>query len=288
VGIFPGGGHDVFRGWLSKLATAIFIKALYSLTIALVVAVAAALTSATASLGFLFAFALEAIFFWAIFLYRKQITARLVSGTSGAGGGPSMPRMTVAQRAGTAAAAPFGALVGVARRDRGEDRQSLQQESALGGSIVPSAEPAPAAEPAATSNGAGPAGSANGAPPARTEAHVHVHTNGDGSNGVARHSGSAAPDESSTGVEAGRLVRGSRRSRSKAPDESSPSEPRGRFVRAFRPSGTSAIETPVHEYSPSEPAAHHDTTPRVSHDDVMRRARELRERDDHGDDERDV
>src|SRR5262249_56291526 len=31
IGIFPGPGHDVFRGWLSKLATALFIKALYSL-----------------------------------------------------------------------------------------------------------------------------------------------------------------------------------------------------------------------------------------------------------------
>jgi hypothetical protein len=293
VGIFPGAGHDVFRGWLSKLITAIFIKALYSLTIAVVVAVAAALTSATASLGFLFSFALEAIFFWAIFLYRKQITARLVSGTSGAGGGPSMPRMTVAQRAGTAAAAPFGALVGVARRDRGEDRKSQQQESALGGGTGTTPEPVHAAEPAATSNGAGPAGSANGtngAPPMHTDAHVHVHANGDGSNGVARHPGSAAPDGSSTGEQAGRLIRAPRRSGSgsEAPDGSPPSEPRRRFVRGFRQSGTSEVETAVHEYSPSEPAAHHDTTPRVSHDDVMRRARELRERDDHGDDKHDA
>ena len=43
IGIFPGAGHDFFRGWLTKLATAIFIKALYSLVIAIVVAVSAAL-----------------------------------------------------------------------------------------------------------------------------------------------------------------------------------------------------------------------------------------------------
>ena len=84
IGIFPRGGHEFFRNWLGKLATAIFIKALYSLVIAIVVAVSAALASATESLGFLFAFALQAIFFWAIFLYRKQIAARLVAATTGA------------------------------------------------------------------------------------------------------------------------------------------------------------------------------------------------------------
>ena len=45
IGIFPGAGHAFFRAWLSKLATAIFIKALYSLVIAIVVAVSAALTA---------------------------------------------------------------------------------------------------------------------------------------------------------------------------------------------------------------------------------------------------
>ena len=46
IGIFPGAGHAFFRAWLTKLATAIFIKALYSLVIAIVVAVSAALTAA--------------------------------------------------------------------------------------------------------------------------------------------------------------------------------------------------------------------------------------------------
>src|SRR5205085_725940 len=36
IGIFPSAGHDLFRAWLGKLATAVFIKALYSLVIALV------------------------------------------------------------------------------------------------------------------------------------------------------------------------------------------------------------------------------------------------------------
>ena len=74
IGIFPGQGHAFFRGWLSKLATAVFIKVLYSLVIAIVVAVSAALTASTGELGFLFAFGLQTIFFWALFLYRKQIS----------------------------------------------------------------------------------------------------------------------------------------------------------------------------------------------------------------------
>ncbi len=51
IGIFPRAGHDFFRNWLAKLATAVFIKALYSLVIAIVVAVAAALQASTESLG---------------------------------------------------------------------------------------------------------------------------------------------------------------------------------------------------------------------------------------------
>src|SRR4051794_350419 len=30
IGIFPSAGHDLFRAWLGKFATAVFIKALYS------------------------------------------------------------------------------------------------------------------------------------------------------------------------------------------------------------------------------------------------------------------
>ena len=136
IGIFPGAGHDFFRKWLGKLGTAVFIKALYSLVIAIVVAVAAALQSATESLGFLFSFGLEAIFFWAIFLYRRQITGSLVAATTGGGYDGRMPRMTVVQRAGDAATRPFVALVGMrGRRGRGGDDEELErrQESALAG-----------------------------------------------------------------------------------------------------------------------------------------------------------
>ena len=132
IGIFPRAGHDFFRNWLAKLATAVFIKALYSLVIAIVVAVAAALPASTESLGFLFSFGLQAIFFWAIFVYRKQITARLVAATTGAGYDGRMPQMTVVQRAGDVATRPFVALVGM--RGRGGHDETARQESALTGS----------------------------------------------------------------------------------------------------------------------------------------------------------
>ena len=132
IGFFPGAGHDLFRGWLAKLATAIFIKALYSLVIALVVAVSAALTAATSSLGFLFAFGLQTLFFWALFVYRKQITARLVAATTGAAHHDGLPRTSVVKRGAAAASAPVTALVGVSRRDARS--HGAQQESALSGS----------------------------------------------------------------------------------------------------------------------------------------------------------
>jgi hypothetical protein len=136
IGIFPGAGHEFFRRWLIKLATAIFIKALYSLVIAIVVAVSAALATATASLGFLFAFGLQTTFFWAIFLYRKEITARLVAATTGAAHHERPSRMTVVERGAHIAAQPVTALVGRSRRG---PEEVAGQESALGvGAVAPS------------------------------------------------------------------------------------------------------------------------------------------------------
>ena len=275
VGIFPGAGHDVFRGWLTKLATAVFIKALYSLVIAIVVAVAAALTGATGSLGFLFAFALEAIFFWAIFLYRKQITSRMVSATSGSGQGPAMPRTTVVQRAGAAAAMPFGALVGVTRRDRADERRSRQQESALAGSTTATAsEPAsPAGQPVPASANGRSTGYANGAPEVRmrdpevhADADVHVHANGD-RNG------------DRNGHDPSRVVRASE---FPAGDRPPAPEPHQNGAPATRDSGALAVRSPERPVELERP----DATPRTMHDDVMRRARERREQDGWRDEER--
>ena len=155
VGIFPGGGHAFFRGWLTKLATAVFIKAIYSLIIALVVAVSAALAGATGSLGFLFAFGLQTLFFWALFIYRKQITSRLVTATSGGGEHPLTPRMNVVQRGARAAARPVTALVGIGRTSSSE---GAQQESALAGGETAAKAQSAAAEPTdSTSSPSAPA-----------------------------------------------------------------------------------------------------------------------------------
>jgi hypothetical protein len=195
VGIFPGFGHDFFRGWLGKLATAVFIKALYSLVLAIVVAVSAALAGATDSLGFLFAFGLQTLFFWAIFLYRKQITARLVAVSTGGGKG-QMPRMTVVQRGADIATKPFSALAGFAvgrASDRdGKQQSALAPEPAVNGSSEPGTAkghaPSDAGAPAVpASNGHGPAASdghgrvpANGHGPVPTNGHGPVPANGHG------------------------------------------------------------------------------------------------------------
>jgi hypothetical protein len=108
--------------------------------IALVVAVSAALTAATGSLGFLFAFGLQTLFFWALFIYRKQITGRLVSATTGGAHHEGLPRARVVQRGAAAAATPVTALVGLSRR--GSSSQTAQQESALAGAKTPAPTPA--------------------------------------------------------------------------------------------------------------------------------------------------
>jgi hypothetical protein len=178
IGVFPGAGHQFFRGWLTKLATAVFIKALYSLVIAIVVAVSAALASSTGSLGFLFAFGLQATFFWAIFLYRKQITARLVGATTGAAD-PGLPRITAVQKSAHAAARPITALIGVTRR--GDPADERRQDSALAGGEpmdtasrppAPAVQAGPAAPPIATAPGGAPGGPVRPAPSSRPDA-VH-------------------------------------------------------------------------------------------------------------------
>jgi hypothetical protein len=188
VGIFPGFGHHFFRSWLGKLATAVFIKALYSLVLAIVVAVSAALAGATDSLGFLFAFGLQTIFFWALFLYRKQISARLIAATTG--GGAQAPKMNVVQRGAEVASKPFSALAGFTV-GRASDRDG-KQESALApaegvkgdGATAESAAPAAAAP--ATSNGHDAAepsfnGHSSARPPLiARNGHASAHVNGNG------------------------------------------------------------------------------------------------------------
>ena len=249
IAIFPGAGHAFFRGWLTKLATAVFIKALYSLVLAIVVAVSAALAASTGSLGFLFAFGLQATFFWAIFLYRKQITAQLVSATTGAASGGRQPRMTAVQRGAQIAGKPFGALVGYAG-----GRASKQDSALAGGAETPSA------------NGAGPPPDyhdASSPPIASSNGHGRSPT-GSG-NGATRHLSSGDP------------LRANGSPASPAADDA----PAATQPNVAVPDDRVPAPAPTEHPSAATQDARGDTgdsSPRALHEEVMRRARELRER----------
>lgn len=85
IAIFPGRGHDFFRAWLAKLAGYLARKVIYSLILAVVLAVCQALDDATSNLGWLLAFTLQAAFLWTVFLQRNRLAADLMAGTVGAG-----------------------------------------------------------------------------------------------------------------------------------------------------------------------------------------------------------
>lgn len=81
----PGRGHQFFKAWLSKLAGYLLRKAAYSLILAILLAVCAAISSATSQLGWLFSFGLQCAFFWAVFLQRRSLTDGLVGAVTGPG-----------------------------------------------------------------------------------------------------------------------------------------------------------------------------------------------------------
>ena len=83
IGIFPGRGHDFFRAWLSKLAGYLARKVIYSLILAVTLAVSQALADATSNLGWLLAFALQATFLWMVFIQRERLTSDLLAATAG-------------------------------------------------------------------------------------------------------------------------------------------------------------------------------------------------------------
>lgn len=85
AGAIPGRGHAFFRGWLEKLAGYLLRKAAYSLILATLLAVAGALASATAQLGWLMSFGLQSLFFWSIFIQRRSLTDSLIGIATGPG-----------------------------------------------------------------------------------------------------------------------------------------------------------------------------------------------------------
>ncbi len=85
IGIFPGRGHDFFRAWLAKLAGYLARKVVYSLILAVTLAVCQALADASSNLGWLLAFALQAAFLWTVFIQRDRLTKDLLTATAGPG-----------------------------------------------------------------------------------------------------------------------------------------------------------------------------------------------------------
>jgi hypothetical protein len=83
IGVIPGKGHEFFRAWLAKLAGYLLRKVIYSVILAVVLAVCAALADATSNLGWFMAFALQALFLWAVFLQRDRIAGDLLAATAG-------------------------------------------------------------------------------------------------------------------------------------------------------------------------------------------------------------
>lgn len=84
IGIFPGRGHDFFAAWLIRLAGFLVRKAIYSLILAVLLTVCAAVGDATGYLGWLLSFGLQAAFFWAVLIWRRQLTGQLLTATTGA------------------------------------------------------------------------------------------------------------------------------------------------------------------------------------------------------------
>jgi hypothetical protein len=81
--VIPGRGHNFFVGWLTRLAGLLLRKAAYSLILAVLLAVAGALAVATVQLGWLLSFGLQSLFFWAVFIGRRQLTDRLIGAVAG-------------------------------------------------------------------------------------------------------------------------------------------------------------------------------------------------------------
>jgi hypothetical protein len=145
----PGRGHQFFKGWLSKLAGFLLRKAAYSLVLAVLLAVCAAISAATSELGWLMSFGLQCAFFWAVFLQRRSLTDGLIGAVTGPGV-PGRERaldalaLYMGARTGTRLAGrPVRAVGSRLRRGRGRG---------AGPSDATTATPAPAERPAPTAD----------------------------------------------------------------------------------------------------------------------------------------
>jgi hypothetical protein len=94
--VIPRHGHASFVGWINKMLSYLARKAVYSLLLAILLAVCGALQEATSSLGWLMSFLMQAIFCWTVVLQRHKLTTGLASaltGSSTAGEGSGTGRL---------------------------------------------------------------------------------------------------------------------------------------------------------------------------------------------------
>ncbi len=157
VGVFPGRGHAFFLGWLSKLAAFLLRKAIYSLILAVLLAVGAAINDATSNLGWLMAFGLQGAFFWAVFLFRHQLTGQLSVATTGAKSseGSQTVRLATLYAAVRLARGTLSPSGGRAARGRGTDGGSASTSAGPPSDAPPPSDPAPS-EPPTRPNGQRP------------------------------------------------------------------------------------------------------------------------------------
>lgn len=143
VGVFPGRGHDFFRGWLTRLVGFLLRKAVYSLILAVLLAVAAAVGSATSALGWLLSFSLQAAFFWTVFLWRHQLADTLLAATAGAGAGrhQGLGRLASTYYTARLATRP-GRRLGRLTGGRGQPPAATERRPTPATSVAPAVSPA--------------------------------------------------------------------------------------------------------------------------------------------------
>jgi hypothetical protein len=178
----PGRGHQFFKGWLSKLAGFLLRKAAYSLVLAVLLTVCAAISAATSELGWLMSFGLQCAFFWAVFLQRRSLTDGLIGAVTGPGV-PGRERaldalaLYMGARTGTRLATGPARAVSSRLRRR---RPAAPADRSAGPTATPvsdehpnsTADRGPGGRPGETEphgSGRPPAAEAGGPPPARQE-----------------------------------------------------------------------------------------------------------------------
>jgi hypothetical protein len=81
--IVPGRGHELFKNWAGQLVVYLVRKVAYSLVLAVLLAVLAALQDATTNLGWLLSFVLQSMLMWMVFLHRHKLAGQITAAIAG-------------------------------------------------------------------------------------------------------------------------------------------------------------------------------------------------------------